>query len=89
MYDQWVEEVESGMMVGVMMIDLSAAFDMVDHELLLQKLELFGMDARALRWVQSYLTTSQSVWVDVSLLSNWQGATRINPWTTALHPLSQ
>ena len=65
MYDQWVEEVKSGMMVGVMMIDLSAAFDMVDHELLLQKLELFGMDARALRWVESYLTTRyQSVCVD-------------------------
>ena len=47
MYAQWVEEVESGMMVGViMMIDLSSAFDMVDHELLLQKLKLFGMDTR-------------------------------------------
>jgi hypothetical protein len=44
MYDQWVEEVEAGQMVGVMMIDLSAAFDMVDHSLLLDKLRLFGMN---------------------------------------------
>ena len=65
MYDQWVEEVESGLIVGVMMIDLSAAFDMVDHELLLQKLKLFGMDVQALRWVESYLTSRyQSVYVD-------------------------
>ena len=34
MYDQWLEDVEEGNMVGVMMIDLSAAFDMVDHKLL-------------------------------------------------------
>ena len=31
MYDQWTQEVDDGRMVGVMMIDLSAAFDMVDH----------------------------------------------------------
>ena len=37
MYDQWVEEVEAGMMVEVMMIDLSAAFDMVVHQILLEK----------------------------------------------------
>ena len=29
MYDKWVEQVEEGKVVGVMMIDLSAAFDMV------------------------------------------------------------
>ena len=44
MYDQWAEEVEQGRMVGVMMIDLSAAFDMVDHTLMLEKLKLFGLD---------------------------------------------
>ena len=44
MYDHWVELVEAGMMVGVNVIDFSAAFDMVDHQLLLEKLELFGFD---------------------------------------------
>ena len=38
MYDQWLDQVDNGMMVGVMMIDLSAALNMVDHELLLKKL---------------------------------------------------
>ena len=37
MYDTWVQEVEEGNMVGVMMIDLSAAFDMVDYDILLKK----------------------------------------------------
>ena len=65
MYDQWTEEVEKGNMVGVMMIDLSAAFDMVDHPLLLQKLQLFGLEDDALSWVRSYISgRSQSVIVD-------------------------
>jgi hypothetical protein len=65
MYDGWVEEVDDGNLVGVMMVDLSAAFDMVDHGILLKKLELFGLDEMALHWMKSYLSgCSQSVFVD-------------------------
>ena len=49
MYDTWQQEAEEDNMVGVMMIDLSAAFDMVDHGLLLEKLQLHGLDNNALQ----------------------------------------
>ena len=65
MYDQWLEEVDSDLMVGVMLVDLSAAFDMVDHSILLQKLELYGMDYQSISWMNSYLNRrSQVVMVD-------------------------
>ena len=65
MYDTWVDEVDNGNMVGVMMVDLSAAFDMVDHSILLQKLQQFGLDDKAISWMNSYLTKrQQSVFVD-------------------------
>ena len=68
MYDQWLEEVDNDLMVGVMMVDLSAAFDMVDHSILLKKLELYGMDQQAVAWMNSYLSNrSQVVMVDGSL----------------------
>ena len=51
----YVETVEQDKMVGIMMVDLSAAFDMVDHPLLLKKLELYGIEPSVLSWVQSYL----------------------------------
>ena len=44
MYDTWVEEVDKGNMVGVKMVDLSVALDMVDHHIL----ELFGLDRQAI-----------------------------------------
>ena len=67
MYDQWVEQVESGDMVGVMMIDLSDAFDMVDHPLLIQKLELFRLDNKSISWMESYLSNQcQSVCMSIS-----------------------
>ena len=65
MYDQWIEEMEQGKLVGVMMIDLSAAFDMVDHMLLLKKLHLFGLEQEVLSWIESYLSgRKQSVFID-------------------------
>ena len=48
-----------------MMIDLSAAFDMVDHPLLLEKLRLFGLEEEVIQWFDSYLSgRTQSVLID-------------------------
>ena len=68
MYDSWIDSAEGEEMAGVMMLDLSAAFDLVDHHLLLQKLELLGFDQHAVLWMWSYLSErSQCVYVDGKL----------------------
>ena len=56
MYDTWLEAVEAGNMAGVGFLDMSAAFDVVDHALLLQKLALYGFQEDILDWVHSYLS---------------------------------
>ena len=38
------------------MLDLSAAFDVLDHKLLLNKLSCYGFEAAAVEWIQSYLS---------------------------------
>ena len=84
MYDQWLEEVDNDLMVGVMMVDLSAAFDMVNHNILLKKLELYGMDKQAISWIKSYLSNrTQVVIVDGSQ------SPPLNPGTSPLHSLYQ
>ena len=42
-----------GLFTGVM-IDLHKAFDVVDHKLLLKKLQVYGLNT--LKWFQSYLS---------------------------------
>ena len=50
----------------LVLLDLSAAFDTVSHELLLNQLKLrFGITGSALSWIESYLTQrSQKVIID-------------------------
>ena len=65
MYDTWVQAVDKGEMTGVCMLDMSAAFDVVDHGLLLDKLRLYGFDDQALMWIQDYLSNrTQAVYID-------------------------
>ena len=49
-------------------LDLSAAFDTIDHGILLSRLEtLFGISGIAHKWLSSYLADrSQSVYIDQS-----------------------
>ena len=47
---------DSGRLTGAVFLDLSKAFDTVDHNLLLHKLESVGLLDDAVNWFQSYLT---------------------------------
>ena len=47
---------DKGLYTGVLLLDLQKAFDTVNHEILLHKLEAMGLDHGSLKWFSSYLT---------------------------------
>ncbi len=47
---------DNGKMVGVVFLDLKKAFDTVDHDIMLNKLQKYGLSMNAVEWFRSYLT---------------------------------
>ena len=55
MIENWKKQLDNGEKVGVIFMDLSKAFDTINHSLLLSKLKAYGFSNQALRLLQSYL----------------------------------
>lgn len=56
MVDDWYKDMEERKIIGVVMLDFTAAFDIIDHDLLLKKLEYYGFSRTELLWMESYLS---------------------------------
>ena len=54
--DQIYENFEENKYTLGVFIDLSKAFDTVDHKILLSKLEIYGVKRNLLKWFENYLT---------------------------------
>ena len=67
MYDSWVEAQERGELAGVCLVDLSSAFDCVDHFLLKEKMKVMLFSEDVIQWFSSYLDNrTQYVTIDAS-----------------------
>ena len=55
LYDLWARGAEEREFTAALLLDLSAAFDVVDHRILIEKLELYNFSPSTLQWFKSYL----------------------------------
>jgi len=46
--DRWIEEMNNGNVNVVILLDLKKAFDVVDHDIMAKKLEIYGFNKKAL-----------------------------------------
>ena len=57
--DYWYENIDKNNLNFALFLDLKKAFDTVDHEMLVRKLIVYGIDGIELEWFRSYLRFRQ------------------------------
>ena len=70
LYDLWIRGAEQKELTAALLLDLSAAFDVVDHCILLDKLKLYNFSPKTIAWFKSYLENRKQIVVVESKLSD-------------------
>ena len=74
MIEKWKKHLDNNGIAGAILMDLSKAFDTLNHELLVAKFEAYGFEKGALaillsylseRWQRTKINTSFSTWSDI------------------------
>ena len=55
MLEQWKRALDKGEYVSALFMDLSKAFDTINHDLLIAKLKAYGFSKEAIKLMKSYL----------------------------------
>jgi len=85
--NKWMKDIDEGLVVGALLIDLSKAFDTVPHQQLLLELMKIGCGSKALQWFTSYLTERKQRVVQRPQVTSWKAVTRGVPQGSGLSPL--
>ena len=71
MLEKWEWSVNGGKVFGTLLTDLSKAFDCLDYELLIEKLNAYGFSLAALRLINDYLSIRRQLTKIGNSFSDW------------------
>ena len=87
MLEKWKKALDKCNVAGALLTDLSKAFDCLNHELLIAKLEAYGFDYPSLAYIFSYLTNRKQRTKVNNSFSTWKDIKSGIPQGSILGPL--
>ena len=57
MFNSWIEVFTENLVSAVIILNISEAIDVVDHEILLNKMDMYGYEESALSWLKRYISS--------------------------------
>ena len=87
MLEKWRKALDARQLAGGLLTDLSKAFDCLNHELLIAKLEAYGFDHTSLEFICSYLLGRKQRTKINNSFSTWSDITSGIPRGSILGPL--
>ena len=87
MIDRGRTQIDDRKMIGTLFLDFQKGFDLVDHNILLEKLKLYHLSTNALLWFDSYLSNRKQKVVCGGFASSWQTVKSGVPQGSIIGPL--
>ena len=87
MIETWKTKLNMGHKVGIIYMDLSKAFDCLNHELLIAKLRCSGQDQHAVEFFRKYLSNCYQCCKSNNTLGDWRKITAAVPQESIMGPL--
>ena len=87
MLERWKKALDNSNLAAALLTDLSKAFDCIDHELLIAKLEAYGFDHESLTYIYSYLSNRKQRTKINGYFSTWTDINHGVPQGSILGPL--
>ena len=87
MLERWKKAMDNSKLAGGLLTDLSKAFDCINHELLIAKLEAYGFDLESLNYMYSYLSDRKQRTKVNNSFSTWAEIISGVPQGSILGPL--
>ena len=87
MIDNWLNAIDNGKMIGIVLVDFKKDFDLVDHKILLSKLKIYGIKDETLSWFDNYLSQRRQQVSINNAKSEFKQVTYGVPQSSILGPL--
>ena len=85
--NKWLNNIDKGEIIGAIFFDLRKAFDVVDYQLLIEKVNSYHFNNYSVNWIRSYLTDRQQCITEKTTRSSFQKVQSGVPQGSVLGPV--